>query len=42
MLIWFVGIYLLITVIVGFYAATRVHNSSDYAAAGRSMSFPWS
>lgn len=40
MLIWFVGIYLLITVIVGFYAATRVHNSSDYAAAGRSMSFP--
>ncbi|KAF1069480.1 MAG: High-affinity proline transporter PutP [Pseudomonas citronellolis] len=40
MLIWFVAIYLLITVIVGFYAATRVHNASDYAAAGRSMSFP--
>ncbi|MCP1625109.1 sodium:solute symporter family protein [Pseudomonas nitroreducens] len=40
MLIWFVAVYLVITVAVGFYATTRVHNSSDYAAAGRSMSFP--
>ena len=40
MLIWFVAVYLLITVGVGFYASTRVKNSKDFAAAGRSMSFP--
>lgn len=40
MLIWFVAVYLLITVGVGFYASTRVKNSKDFAAGGRSMSFP--
>lgn len=40
MLIWFVAIYLLFTVGVGFYASTRVKNSKDFAAGGRSMSFP--
>lgn len=40
MLIWFVAIYLLITVAVGFYATTRVRNSTDFASGGRSMSFP--
>lgn len=40
MLIWFVVGYLLITVGIGIYAATRVHNSKDFAAGGRSMSFP--
>ncbi|MCY1269986.1 Osmoregulated proline transporter OpuE [compost metagenome] len=40
MLIWFVAVYLLVTVGVGFYASTRVHNSKDFAAGGRSMSFP--
>ncbi|AOE87565.1 sodium:solute symporter family protein [Pseudomonas sp. TCU-HL1] len=40
MLIWFVAIYLLITVAVGFYASTRVKNSKDFASGGRSMSFP--
>lgn len=40
MLIWFVAGYLLITVGVGFYASTRVKNSKDFAAGGRSMSFP--
>ncbi len=40
MLIWFVVGYLLITVGIGIYASTRVHNSKDFAAGGRSMSFP--
>lgn len=40
MLIWFVAIYLLITVFVGFYASTRVKNAGDFASGGRSMSFP--
>jgi SSS family solute:Na+ symporter len=40
MLIWFVVGYLLITVGIGVYASTRVHNSKDFAAGGRSMSFP--
>ncbi len=40
MLIWFVTGYLLITLGIGFYAATRVRNSNDFAAGGRSMSFP--
>ncbi|MWV15514.1 sodium:solute symporter [Pseudomonas sp. L-22-4S-12] len=40
MLIWFVALYLLVTVGIGFYAATRVHNSRDFAAGGRSMGFP--
>ncbi|MGA4637390.1 sodium:solute symporter family protein [Pseudomonas solani] len=40
MLIWFVAVYLLITVGVGFYASTRVKNSTDFASGGRSMSFP--
>lgn len=39
MLIWFVAVYLLVTVGVGFYASTRVKNSKDFAAGGRSMSF---
>ena len=40
MLIWFVVMYLLVTVGIGLYASTRVHNSKDFAAGGRSMSFP--
>ncbi|MDP3813954.1 sodium:solute symporter family protein [Pseudomonas sp.] len=40
MLIWFVVGYLLVTVGIGIYASTRVHNSKDFAAGGRSMSFP--
>jgi len=40
MLIWFVAAYLLVTVGVGFYASTRVKNAKDFAAGGRSMSFP--
>ncbi|MFF7709535.1 sodium:solute symporter family protein [Pseudomonas sp. NPDC007930] len=40
MLIWFVSIYLLMTVLVGFYASTRVKKAADFASGGRSMSFP--
>lgn len=40
MLIWFVVFYLLITLGIGFYASTRVHNAKDFASGGRSMSFP--
>ncbi len=40
MLIWFVVLYLLVTVGIGLFASTRVHSSKDFAAGGRSMSFP--
>ncbi|MCD8340461.1 MAG: sodium:solute symporter family protein [Burkholderiales bacterium] len=33
----FVGFYLLLTVAIGFYAATRVKSTTDYALAGRSL-----
>lgn len=37
MLIGFVALYLLFTVAVGLYAATRVKSTEDYAVAGRSL-----
>lgn len=37
MLITYVIIYLLISIGIGLYAATRVKNSTDYALAGRSL-----
>ncbi len=37
MLIGFVALYLLGTIAIGLYAATRVKNSADYAVAGRSL-----
>jgi len=40
MLIWFVVIYLMVSVGIGLYAATRVHNTKDFAVAGRSLPFP--
>jgi SSS family solute:Na+ symporter len=40
MLIWFVVIYLLASVAIGLYAATRVHNAKDFAVAGRSLPMP--
>jgi len=39
MLIWFVVIYLAVSISIGLYAATRVHNTKDYAVAGRSLPF---
>ena len=40
MLIWFVALYLMVTVGIGLYASTRVHNTQDFVAGGRSMGFP--
>jgi Na+/proline symporter len=40
MLIWFVVIYLLVSVAIGLYAATRVHNTKDFAVAGRRLPLP--
>lgn len=40
MLIWFVVIYLLISLAIGLIAATRVHNAKDFAVAGRRLPLP--
>jgi SSS family solute:Na+ symporter len=40
MLIWFVIIYLLVSIGIGLYAATRVHNTKDFAVAGRRLPLP--
>lgn len=37
MLIWFVIVYLLVSIAIGLYAATRVHNVKDYVVAGRHL-----
>ena len=37
MLISFIVAYLLVSIGIGLYAATRVHNTADYALAGRSL-----
>src|SRR3990170_2132555 len=37
MLIWFVILYLLVSIAIGLWAAQRVHNSKDYLVAGRSL-----
>ncbi len=40
MLIWFVAVYLLISIGIGLVAATRVKNIKDYAVAGRHLPLP--
>lgn len=40
MLIWFVVVYLAISIGIGLVAATRVHNTKDYAVAGRHLPLP--
>jgi len=40
MLIWFVVIYLMFSVGIGLYAATRVHTAKDFAVAGRHLPLP--
>ncbi|MDD5384704.1 MAG: sodium:solute symporter family protein [Gallionella sp.] len=40
MLIWFVILYLLLSVGIGIYASTRVHNSRDFVVAGRNLPLP--
>ena len=37
---WFVILYLVISVGIGLFAATRVQNSKDFAVAGRSLPLP--
>ncbi|MDH4062835.1 MAG: sodium:solute symporter family protein [Acidobacteriota bacterium] len=37
MLVTFVTLYLLVTIGIGWYAARRVHDATDYFAAGRSL-----
>lgn len=37
---WFVILYLLVSVAIGLFAATRVHSSKDFAVAGRSLPLP--
>jgi SSS family transporter len=39
MLLWFVIIYWVISVAIGLWAATRVHNTKDFAVAGRHLPF---
>jgi len=40
LLIWFVAVYLLISIGIGLVAATRVKNIKDYAVAGRHLPLP--
>ncbi len=40
MLVGFVVVYLLVSVAIGLYAATRVHNSRDFVVAGRNLPLP--
>lgn len=40
MLLWFVIAYLMVSVGIGLFAATRVHNAKDFAVAGRSLPLP--
>ena len=40
MLIWFVVLYLLVSIGIGLYAATRVHSAKDFAVAGRHLPLP--
>ena len=39
LLIWFVVLYMAVSIGIGLWAATRVHNARDYAVAGRRMPF---
>lgn len=40
MLLWFVILYLMISVGIGLVAATKVHSAKDFAVAGRSLPLP--
>ena len=40
MLIWLVVLYLLVSIGIGLYAATRVHSAKDFAIAGRHLPLP--
>ena len=36
-LLWFVGLYLVVSISIGLYAATKVKSSADYVVAGRHL-----
>ena len=40
MLIWFVVLYLLVSIGIGLFAARRVHSAKDFAVAGRHLPLP--
>ena len=40
MLTGFVVLYLLLSIGIGLYASTRVHNSRDFVVAGGNLPFP--
>lgn len=40
MLIWFVTLYLLVSIAIGLFAAMRVHSAKDFAVAGRHLPLP--
>ncbi len=40
MLLWFIVLYILLSVGVGLLASTRVHNAKDFAVAGRRLPLP--
>jgi SSS family solute:Na+ symporter len=40
MLVWFIGLYLAVSICIGVYVATRVHNVRDFAVAGRHLPMP--
>ena len=40
MLIWFVASYIILSIGIGLYVATRVHNTRDFAVAGRCLPLP--
>lgn len=40
MLIWFVVLYLMVSIGIGLFAATRVHSAKDFAVAGRRLPLP--
>lgn len=40
MLLWFVALYLTVSIGIGVYVGTRVHNTRDFAVAGRNLPLP--
>ena len=40
MLIWFVSLYLLVTIGIGIFVSSRVKTTKDYAVAGRHLPLP--